>query len=283
MVDITPNATVYPSANDIAVTAREGRFATEQKHTDYVQKWVDNHVIAGLMLSFAGGSLVVDVASGSAIIDGRIVEINATKNITVVDSPTNHIFLRLSVDGNLDVDAVELISNTTGDAVARSVKLGRAIVTASVVSSTIDDRNSNIIKSDGVTSKALDILRFNSVLSVDTITGALRIQGTKTFSLGDLRGRTNPVKLLVLGSGYIVDGGISGSRNTTMRLRLNTATISKQIITTDTGGSKNDAYFMHNIFSLDPTVVNTIDLTAETTSANVTTNDNTLTIIEIGD
>ena len=281
MVDVTSNATVYPSANDIAVTEKEGRFATEQKHSGYMDQWLDNHVIAALTLSTPGG-LVVDVAAGDAIIDGRLVNINATISVTVVDATTNHIFLRLSPDTG-DVTGVDLISSTSPTPPVRSVKLGRAIASGGVITSTIDDRNSNVIQADGVTSKALDILRFNSVLSVDTITGALRVQVTKTFSLGDLRGRTNPVKLLVLGSGYIVDGGISGSRNTTMRLRLNTATISKQIITTDTGGSKNGAYSMHNIFSLDPTVVNTIDLTAETTSANITTNDNTLTIIEIGD
>lgn len=138
MTDITANSTVYPSSNDIAEVAKEGRFATEQSHTDYVEKWMQNHIVSGFLLPATDPDLTISIPSGTAILDGARVVVSAATALLLTAASTNHIFIQLSVDGGGDVDGVDIIANTTGAVPVRSAKIGRAITDGTTVTSTIN-------------------------------------------------------------------------------------------------------------------------------------------------
>lgn len=140
MVDVTSNATVYPSTNDIAVTEKKGRYLTEQSHKDYVEQWMGNHIVSGFLLPATDPDLTITVPLGVGVINGRRVDINATTDVLLTASSTNHIWLQLSFDGNGDVDGVDMVFNTTGAVVANAVKIGEAVTDATTVTSTYDSR-----------------------------------------------------------------------------------------------------------------------------------------------
>lgn len=282
MVDVTANATVYPSANDVAEIAKQGRFGTEQKHTDLIRKYVENHVVSGFALPASDPDLTITVPSGEAVIDGRLVTISATTDVLLTASSTNHIFLQLSFDGNGDVDGVDMIFNITGATAPNAVKIGRAITSGTAVTSTVDERNFNPYKEDSIHGHSLDIIRASLSAGATAIAvGSPTIVISKVFSPGDFAGRKDPVKLLVFGNGFTeqVTGG-PGVRTFTARLRLNTTGLAAQQGTTESGVTKFP-YGMAIIMSLDPFVTNTIELTGEISGGTSSFQDNKLTILEV--
>lgn len=140
MVDITADSTVYPSANDIAETEKEGRYATEQSHTELLQLWVENHVVSGFTVPSSDPDLTLQVGAGECVIDGRRVVVSAATDMTLTDAATNHIWVQLSFDGDGNVDGVDMVFNTTGTPVANAVKIAEAVAAAGAITGTKDFR-----------------------------------------------------------------------------------------------------------------------------------------------
>lgn len=188
--------TVYPSENDIAAVADEGRIGTEISHKDYAKNWIKNYVLSGFTLpATTSGTLVIDVASGACFIEGRRVQSNAIENPVpvIAANDTNHLFVTLSLDGDDLVDAVSITSNTTGALPANSVKIGRAITDATEVTSTFDDRDTSPIIDKSVHGGGLGILVAHKerVASFDIPTTPATIPGlTVTIPAGSFFGRS---------------------------------------------------------------------------------------------
>lgn len=137
MVDITANATVYPSTNDIAEVVDEGRVGSEKTHTEYAQLWMQSHIVSGFQLPATDPDLTITIPSGEAVIEGQRIQISQTTDITLADDTTNHIYLQTLLDGQGDVEFVSIVSNTTGVDPVNSVKIGQAITVAGAITSTI--------------------------------------------------------------------------------------------------------------------------------------------------
>ena len=140
MTDVTANATVYPSANDLSEVEDEGLFATEQRHTSYIENLMQNHVVSGFVLPASDPDLTITIPAGTAVIDGRRVIISTTTDLLLTDAATNHIFMQLSFDGDGDVDGVDIVANTSGTPPASSVKIGEAVAAAGAITGTTDTR-----------------------------------------------------------------------------------------------------------------------------------------------
>ncbi len=165
--------TVYPSANDVAVVTDEGRVGQEITHKEYAQTWVGGHFISGFTLpATTSGTLVIDVATGEAIIGGQRVQMGSIEQPTMAANQTNHIYLRLTFDGNSLVDGVQVISNTTGVQPSDSVKIGEAVTDATEVTSTFDSR---IFHSDVTVSQQFGITR--GFINQSSTTDALFVRG----------------------------------------------------------------------------------------------------------
>jgi len=136
---------VWPSQNDlygsgVSGSANDGKRWFERQLR---KLWPslgggNNYVLSGGTVPATDPDLVLQVAAGSAVIDGHYCQWPAT-NITLPASQTSHLFLKLVFSSSLIVDlAIE--DNTTGSAPASSTKLCTATTSGSAVTATTDAR-----------------------------------------------------------------------------------------------------------------------------------------------
>ncbi len=288
--------TVYPSENDIAAVADEGRIGTEISHKDYAKNWIKNYVLSGFTLpATTSATLVIPVASGSCFIEGRRVQSNASENETLAANDTNHIFVTLSLDGNNLVDAVNITSNTSGSLPANSVKIGRAITDATEVTSTFDDRDTSPIIDASVHGGGLNILlahKTNSGVFNIPAAAALIPGLTVTIPAGSFFGRAAPHRapstphLLIEAMGYLDLLGTGAVSTFTIRVNGTIVRTSKAEI----AGTPSEAVVALNAMVgaapfvvFDPDISNTIEVFAAGTLNQVNAQDFTLNIWDTGD
>lgn len=202
MVDITANSTVYPSANDIAETEKEGRYATEQSHTELMELWLANHIVSGFLLPASDPDLTITIPAGTCVIDGRRVVVSSTTDITLTDAATNHIWVQLSFDGDGNVDGVDIVANTSGTPPANSIKIGEAVAAGAAITGTTDLRNVGAAIADGaVWGTALQVLLDSAGPITDTVADTTNWEELPGLSAvitrADLGGRDTKVLSLI--------------------------------------------------------------------------------------
>ncbi len=134
---------VFPSVNDLAAVAGDGKHAREQ---NLAAKWLrklfpNNFVYTGLTLSAPGG-LTARVAAGEIWLEGYYVGIGQT-DIALAASSTNHLYIKLVRDGAGNVanpGGVQIEANTTGTPPADSHKLGTQVTDGSGITGGTDTR-----------------------------------------------------------------------------------------------------------------------------------------------
>lgn len=149
MTDVAvPNDTIFPSANDVAAVAGDGKLAYERN----LQRWLQgaigiggpalfaNRVITGLRLLPGSTNLDQIVQAGQALLSTRWVDIPETTLTSLAASSTVHVYLKLSRDGNQNATGAVLEHNTTGVKPADSVYLGTATTNGSQVTAVTDKR-----------------------------------------------------------------------------------------------------------------------------------------------
>lgn len=198
---------VFPSANDVADTAGQGKDLHELR---LATKWMksqvaENYVSSGLLLPATDADLTLAVPSGEASIEGYYVARDAD-SVLVTANQINHVFLKLTVDGLGLVSGAALEANTTGTPPARSVKLGTATAGAGSVTATDDLRP---VKDNAES-------HFRSGLEVTRQSAVLLRVGGGTLNLarrGKVVTLTAPVDLDISSAGDFATGGGSPGAN----------------------------------------------------------------------
>lgn len=131
---------IWPTDGDVGVDDGDGDGLFELELAAWLAKAGQaNFVVSGLTMPASDANLVVDVAAGIAVIDGRLCTVPATTAITLSNNTTNYIYLRLDKT-SLKATAVTIEVNTSGTAPADSVALGVAITSGGATSSILDAR-----------------------------------------------------------------------------------------------------------------------------------------------
>lgn len=135
------NEDIWPSQNDIAQTAGNGKKLLENQWQEAIVAITEapNFVYSGCTVPASDADLTIDVAACQALISGRFVDIPGATAVTASASATNHLFLKLTRDGSNLVTGASFEVNTTGTQPADSIRLGRLIAGGSAITSTNQD------------------------------------------------------------------------------------------------------------------------------------------------
>lgn len=271
--------TVYPSENDVAVVADDGRVGQEITHKEYAQTWVADYFVSGFTLpASTSGTLNIDVATGEAVLGGQRIQMGSIETILLVANNTNHIFLQLTFDGNSKVDGVQIVSNTTGAVPSDSVKIGEAVTDATEVTSTTDLRPLGHNK---------DALTFGRALNIHLGTGVQ--SATKVLSAGsaDITGATITVtreqmqgadtKVLIIATGD-VDAKASGPTGAFIEIKIG-GVVARVIATTVSG---EVPLAIHHVATLDQAGDRIIKLSGGTVTGSWTVNQWVIDVFAIG-
>jgi|CXWL01.1.fsa_nt_gi hypothetical protein len=156
------NETVWPTVNDVAQTADDGKLWKEAKHTAALAAiHGQNYVISGLTVPASSANLDLAVALGTAMLSGYHVTVPGSTTITLPASSTSYIFLKLHKDGSSNVDKIQIEHNTTGTPPADSVLLATAVTSGSAVTSTQDRRPLTSLHPLSLTNSVYEWIDFN--------------------------------------------------------------------------------------------------------------------------
>ena len=133
--------TIWPSQNDIAATAGDGKKLLENqwaKQAAVVD--VNSYTLSGLTVPGTSGTLSINVALGNAYIAGRHLTIPGATAVTAAASNTNYLFLKLTRDGGNLVTGASFEVNTTGISPADSIAIATLTAGATTITATADRR-----------------------------------------------------------------------------------------------------------------------------------------------
>lgn len=135
------NEDIWPSQNDVAQTAGNGKKLLENQWQEAIVAITEsNYIYSGCALPASSGSLNISVPACQALINGRFVDIPGSTTITATASTTNHVYLKFVRDGASLATGAKFEVNTTGTAPADSVKIGQMVASGSAITSTTDQR-----------------------------------------------------------------------------------------------------------------------------------------------
>jgi hypothetical protein len=138
---VAVNETIWPSQNDVAQTAGQGKNLLENQWAKPVGALgVNNLTLTGFTVAASDADLVTNVALGTAYISGRHITVPAATAVTAAASNTNHVFLKLSRDGSNLVTGAVFEVNTTGTPPADSVYLCTLTTDTDNITATADKR-----------------------------------------------------------------------------------------------------------------------------------------------
>ncbi len=162
MGDHTASTTVYPSGNDLFKSggaSGDGKGLREERAAELLRALSNNHVLSGLLVPGSSGNLNIVIPLGKALVYGHWLDIEAT-TVTAAASSTNHVFLKVTLDGNDRISLVEYEVNTSGTPPANSTKIATLITDADNITSTTDERlldyiTEDMLRTDSVTAQQI--------------------------------------------------------------------------------------------------------------------------------
>ena len=219
MGDHTPSGDyfVYPTRGNaagqgIGASAYKGSYHSEKQLARLLAGLqYANFVQSGFTVPASSGTLVLAVAAGVAIIDGRVATVPGSTNVTCTANQTNYIFLKLERDAEDYVVSAAFEVNTTGTAPDDSVLLASAVAGASSISSTTDRRP--LGSNRGKENRMLVVVG-SSTPGASAVTGSFtptftgKIEALLVGGGGGGGGGTGPYSI---GTGYSGGGGGSGA------------------------------------------------------------------------
>ncbi len=139
---LVSNEDIWPSQNDVAQTAGNGKKLLENQWAKVSTGAfsINNYSLSGLTVPATSASLNIDVALGAAYLAGRSISIPGATTVTATLNATNYIFLKLSRDGANLATGVVLEVNTTGTAPADSTPIATLTAGAATITATVDKR-----------------------------------------------------------------------------------------------------------------------------------------------
>ena len=135
------NEDIWPSQNDIAQTAGNGKKLLENQWAKPVAVFSpNNYSLTGLTVPASSTSHDIEVALGTAYLAGRHVTIPGATTVTAAPSSTNYVFAKLTRDGSNLVTGISFEVNTSGAAPADSTPVAILTAGASTITATTDRR-----------------------------------------------------------------------------------------------------------------------------------------------
>lgn len=135
------NEDIWPSQNDVAQTAGNGKKLLENQWAEVIVSLQEsNFVYSGFALPASSVNLNISVPAGKALIAGRFIDIPASTTITATASQTNFVFLKMTRDGANLATGASFEVNITGTQPADSLKIGTLVASGSAITSTTDTR-----------------------------------------------------------------------------------------------------------------------------------------------
>jgi len=264
--DITTDSTVYPSENQIETTEYEGSRGQESNHSEYADGWIADVVKSGLNIaSPTHGDLDVPVNSGVCYIAGHRIKVDGANDITLAPSTTNYVYIQITLDGNDNVDVVQLVSNTTGTPPSNSIELARCVTDGSGMTARATTKNTDPYKEDRITGRSLDLYRGRDTDAAEDIGTSDTDLVSITIAKGDLKGRDPDI--LCMFSCYVErEPGDTVTRSITFKLKLNGAdqytTIERKTFDASGDDDTVTVSFQEVLEGIDQTIANTIKVTA---------------------
>lgn len=137
----TTTPTIWPSQNDIAATAGNGKTWLENMGGPWRKGHERNYIVQGFQIPVSSGSLVLVIPTGEAFIAGRYCgSMSGTTSVTVTANQTNYLFLKLTRDGSSLGNGLSIECNITGTPPADSIFIGLAFAGAATITETADCR-----------------------------------------------------------------------------------------------------------------------------------------------
>ena len=137
----TANETIWPTQNDVAQTAGNGKKMLENQWAKpFAVLSPNNYTTAGLTVPGTSGTLSINVALGDAYIAGRHISIPGATAVTAVASQTNYVFLKLTRDGGNLVTGASFEVNITSVPPADSIAIATLTSGATTITATADKR-----------------------------------------------------------------------------------------------------------------------------------------------
>lgn len=135
------NETIYPTTNDVAATAGNGRRNLESNLEEmWEQLSAENFVVSGLTVPASDADLNIDVALGVAMISGHRINVPGATSVTAANNDENFLYLKLARDGNGNVTSASFEVNVTGSAPSDSVLLALLVASGGAITFTADLR-----------------------------------------------------------------------------------------------------------------------------------------------
>lgn len=133
--------TIFPTTNDIAATAGNGRRMLESNLANILTALrAQNFVVSGFVIPSSDADLNIDIPTGVAWIGGYRVSVPGSTTVTFTNAATNYVFLKLTRDGNNNVTGVAFEVNTTGTAPTDSVMIAAGIAAGGAITDAWDAR-----------------------------------------------------------------------------------------------------------------------------------------------
>ena len=135
------NETIWPSQNDVAQTAGDGKKLLENQWAKPTAVFAgNNYSLTGLTVPGTSGTLNINVALGTAYLAGRHITIPAATTVTATASTTNFVFLKLTRDGSNLVTGAAFEVNVSGTPPADSTPIATLTAGATTITATSDLR-----------------------------------------------------------------------------------------------------------------------------------------------
>ena len=137
----TATPTLWPSQNDVALTAGQGKTMLETQHEKLAGMLLPNdYTISGFLCPASSVNLSIVIPLGTAYISGRYVTVPGGTTVTATASLTNFVFLKLPRDGATLTTGASFEVNTTGTPPADCVEIATMVASVGAITSTTDRR-----------------------------------------------------------------------------------------------------------------------------------------------
>ena len=173
-----PANRIFPTNNDVAQVAGDGRIFTEKNVADWMGAFTDlnDWVVSGLEPSNPSG-LQLTISAGKAFVKGYLLD-EEQQTIVLTDNVTQGIYLQLTRDAGGNVDGSQLLqSPTLVPGVADSVLLAVVTTSGGTITSLDDERRwqhgafAGTYIGDGNTSRDFNLFRTPVMVFVTGDTG----------------------------------------------------------------------------------------------------------------
>ena len=134
----SPDETIFPTRNDVSPTLNKGKRWSEETLNVWLSKFTASFVSSGFTLPASDPDLNIEVALGTALLDGYLVEFPTPITVTAIDNSTSFLFLRLKKSSGVVTEGVLAIEASDVAAGPEEMLIAQITASGGVITSTFD-------------------------------------------------------------------------------------------------------------------------------------------------